>query len=682
PDHPEVATALNNLAQLYLVNGDPARAEPLIRRALAVFEKLLGPEHQFVALSLNNLAELYRERGDIARAEPLYRRALAVYEKALGPDHPEVAAVLNNLAVLYQAEGDYARAEPLIRRALAVRENAFGPGHRLVALSLNNLADIYHGEGALGRAEPLYRRALAVYEKALGPDHPEVATALNNLASLFYAKGEYTLAEPLYTRSLAINEKARGPDHSVIAASLSNLAVMYEAKGDLTQAVQFQSRAQEVHEHILSLVLAVGSERQKLVYLATLTGATGAAISLHARSAPSDPEALRLSLTTILRRKGRGLDAMSEQVASLRRRLDPQARALLDQLSAAQTQLSALTLGDPGKTPPQEHRDAAARLEAEVERLQDAVSRRSAEFRVQTQPVTIEQVRAAIPPGAALVEVFYYRPFDPKAKTPTGRFGPGRYVAYVMRKEGEPLWVDLGEAAAVDADAARLLAALKCPPRAFGNNRKCPPTAEVKRLGRTLDERVMRPVRRLLGETRQVFVSPDGALNLVPFVALVDENDKYLVESYSLTYLTSGRDLLRLQLDSESKQPPLVFADPLFGQEGAQGGTPSPRAEAPPPRRSSDLLTVSFQRLAGAAGEAKAIGTILPGARVLTEDKATEQVLKQASSPRVLHVATHGFFLPDQPRAAATPRDLKLGSAVEGQRVLGRAENPLLRSGL
>jgi CHAT domain-containing protein len=68
----------------------------------------------------------------------------------------------------------------------------------------------------------------------------------------------------------------------------------------------------------------------------------------------------------------------------------------------------------------------------------------------------------------------------------------------------------------------------------------------------------MRPVRKLLGETRRVFLSPDSALNLIPFGALVDEQNRYLVENYSLTYLTSGRDLLRLQVKTDSKQGPVV----------------------------------------------------------------------------------------------------------------------------
>ena len=71
-----------------------------------------GPEDPRLAKSLNNLAEVYSAQGRYANAEPLFKRALAIYEKALGPEHPNVATGLNNLALLYNAQGRYAEAEP------------------------------------------------------------------------------------------------------------------------------------------------------------------------------------------------------------------------------------------------------------------------------------------------------------------------------------------------------------------------------------------------------------------------------------------------------------------------------------------------------------------------------------------------------------------------------------------
>src|SRR6266705_554827 len=83
------AAALNqNVVDLYNA-GKYAEAVPLAQRALAIREKALGPDHPDVASLLNNLAELYRAQGRYADAEALFKRSLAIREKALGPDHPQ-----------------------------------------------------------------------------------------------------------------------------------------------------------------------------------------------------------------------------------------------------------------------------------------------------------------------------------------------------------------------------------------------------------------------------------------------------------------------------------------------------------------------------------------------------------------------------------------------------------------
>jgi tetratricopeptide (TPR) repeat protein len=97
------------------------RAVVVAQKALQVAEQNVGPDHPDVATSLNNLAELYRTQGDYAKAEPLYKRSLAISEKALGPDHPDVATSLEHLAVLYRATKRNAEAEALEKRAARIR---------------------------------------------------------------------------------------------------------------------------------------------------------------------------------------------------------------------------------------------------------------------------------------------------------------------------------------------------------------------------------------------------------------------------------------------------------------------------------------------------------------------------------------------------------------------------------
>jgi hypothetical protein len=85
----------------------------LYKRSLAIREKAPGPNHPDIATPLNNLAELYR------LGEPLYHRSLAIRDKVLGPGHPDVATSLNNLAELYRDQGDYADALSLVRKTIA-----------------------------------------------------------------------------------------------------------------------------------------------------------------------------------------------------------------------------------------------------------------------------------------------------------------------------------------------------------------------------------------------------------------------------------------------------------------------------------------------------------------------------------------------------------------------------------
>ncbi|HKQ74572.1 MAG TPA: CHAT domain-containing tetratricopeptide repeat protein [Blastocatellia bacterium] len=723
PEHPDVAKTLDNLATLYLNKGAYAKAEELYRRALSIFEKALDPQHLMVGGTLNNLGVLYRNTGDYAKAEPFLQRAVSIWEKAVGPQQPEVALALNNLARLYDYKGDYLKAEALFKRALTIREKSLGADHPLVAGSLVYLASFYSDRGDYAQAEPLLQRALPIWEKA-GPEHPEVANSSNSLAMLYLIRGDYAKAEPLLQRALSIWEKTQGPEHRNVAAALSNLSNLYQnkgdyakaeafieralaifekamgpehpdvaealdtlaalsaVKGDLVRAISFQLRANAISERNLALNLAAGSERQKLAYLSLLSRQTDFTFSLHSQAAPDDPQALNLAFTTLLRRKGRGLEAMVDMVANLRRRVTPEDQKIFDQIVVLRSQLAALTLREAGAAGPETYRARIRPLEDEIEELEAKISSRSAEFRAQSQPIALDAVQAALPEGAALIEFVVHTPQDIQ----TGKPKPPRYLAYLLVEQGRPRWVDLGEVGAIDHAIGLWRGALRDPKR-----------TDTKRLARIVDERVMRPARSLLnempGETRRLLIAPDGALNLIPFAALVDELHRYLVERYAISYLTSGRDLLRLQTSESSKNAPLVLANPLFGRAAAVAAhidqhLGSPRKQAGDQGQARvNPGRIFFQSLPGTKHEALAIKALLSDAVVLVREEATEAALKKARAPRILHIATHGFFFNNQEPPSAEIRGGSGGRnpSASNQRFdngTARIENPLLRSGL
>ncbi|MBW8878213.1 MAG: tetratricopeptide repeat protein [Acidobacteria bacterium] len=226
PERSEVATDLNNLAELLQATNRPAEAELLMRRALAIAEKNFGPKHPNVADALNDLALLLQATNRSTEAERLMRQALDIDENSYGPEHPSVATDLNNLALLLKLTNRLKEAEPLMRRALAIIEKSLGPEHPNVAMSLNNLAGLLRATNRLTEAEPLIRRALAIFEKSLGPNHPVVATALNGLFQLLLATNRLAEAEPVVRRALAIDEANLGPEDPNVARDLNNLYLL------------------------------------------------------------------------------------------------------------------------------------------------------------------------------------------------------------------------------------------------------------------------------------------------------------------------------------------------------------------------------------------------------------------------------------------------------------------------
>jgi len=104
----------------------------LLRRSLAIREKMLGPNHPEVGNALNNLAGFYSTVGRYAEAEPLAKRALAS-PKDSGPGPSDRGHAAQQPALLYADLGRYAEAEPLAKRSLAVRQRRSARATRMWA---------------------------------------------------------------------------------------------------------------------------------------------------------------------------------------------------------------------------------------------------------------------------------------------------------------------------------------------------------------------------------------------------------------------------------------------------------------------------------------------------------------------------------------------------------------------
>ena len=679
--HPSVATALSNLAKLYAAEGSLGRAEPLYQRALAIREEALGKNHPEVAEALNNLANIYREQGMASRAEPLYARAISIWETALGARHPHVAYPLNSLAILYRNQGLYEKAEPLLQRALALREEAFGKNHPEVADSLDTLANLYKDQALYDRARPLLEMELVIVEAARGRTHREVARALNNLGELYWRQGLYGRAEPLLRRALVVWQAAVGRNHPDVASTLGLLAALRLGQNRPAEALPLLTEAFAISERRLRQEGLAFSQSRMNSFLQKMRAEEERLYAL-LRAYPNDARVQRLALTASLLLKSRSTRESADTSRTVYQGLGPEDRELFSRLRGLRTRLAGLSFRGPGALTPAAYQQRLKELADEGDALEADLARRSAPLRalaaVPSPARVVKEVAAALPKDGALVEFIAYtdrplvaRPDLPWPKHPS----ESRYLALVLLPDASTRALDLGPAGPIDSAAARLRDALA--------NRD----ASFEAVARELHQRVFQPLLPMLGGRHRLFISPDGQLSLVPFAALHD-GQQFLIDTYDITYLTSGKDLLLRPQDKRRPGSAVVFADPDFSAPVAA----SPGKAAEPAERSpalerffttvrGEVAEQPWVPLPGTREEAEAIQRLIPQARLFLGPEANKEQLLRLSTPGVLHLATHGFFLDDAPVPQGSRAVAHFGALADNP-LVSELPEPLLRSGI
>jgi len=239
---------------------------------------------------------------------------------------------------------------------------------------------------------------------------------------------------------------------------------------------------------------------------------------------------------------------------------------------------------------------------------------------------------------------------------------------------------DLGLAEPIDSAASRLRDALANRDEAFQAH------------AQALYQLAFQPLLPLLGDTRRLFLSPDGQLALVPFAALHDGH-QFLVDAFDFTYVPSGKNLLPRPNESAPSGAVIVLADPDFS--ASRPARPHLQGEAALLAERSSSLERSFSTLRaelaqrawapvplpGTRQEAEAIQRLLPQAQLFLGAEATKERLLRLPPPGILHLATHGFFLEDAPQPAASRAVGHFGALGEGPQAPSPPD-PLLRSGL
>lgn len=670
--HPSTLVAMNNLGNIYEQQGLYDDAEPVLKQALGGMEEIFGPAHQQTARTRQNLALLHESQGNFREAEPLYHTSLGHIAETLGENHPTALGIQNNLAFLYMMMEDYDASGAMFEDLVERWQIALGPNHQDSLKGLNNLGRIYQRQGKLVEAEQTVVQAKLARREHLGEKHIDTIRSMIDLGSIYLDQGRLDEAAAELRAALALAEEVIGEQHPYTFEALNNLAKVLEAQGNLSGAVDLRGVGLARRSVFLDRMLWVAGENAREGYIRLHRPELDAYLSLLTRV--DDPESGKKAIEASLQRKGLLLKITSEieQIAQLSQ--DPRLTVISDELEQARKDLAALTLSGPTAETQGRHAEALYELELRVNELQGELGRASVRYRSSIANIDANALVASLDEDSALVDFLMYED-NGMQKVMAGiivnDMGDIRYdlIEFPDREEIEASVIEYRTI--IQDDLAD--------------------EDEIIEIGQITYDLVWLPIEEAVGDLEYVYLVPDGVLNILPFNALMNADEEYLIQTTDIHILTSGRDLLPNQYQLADGEY-VILAGPDYNSDKVVSAEELAVASA---RRSSALKL----GIRGAGGGLRGLNFApLPGAekegRIITDrveaneeasdvyfgEQAQEQVLAGIDeAPEILHMATHGFFL--EADDTLRKRLLKLQRGAELQ-VPPPGDNPLLRAGL
>ena len=646
----ELATSLSHFEAVLWQLEDYRSALPIAERALAIRTRLLPPQDPPISHSLYLLAEARRALGEFAVAEKLHRQAIAIWRLQPEDCSPHIAASLHYIGLMRWMLGDLVNARELTEQALSLRQKAGGPESQMVANDLNILGRLAVAMGDHEAAMSLFDRAQRAWERTLGKDDPQVARTLTNKACLVSDEGDDAGARILLQRALRIRVTAFGADHYLAARSLADLARLARDTGDYTESEGLFSRALEIQQ---TDPQARGPELagtlNDVAILALLTRNPARAVQLALRAED-------IARGYFLK-SSQGLDEV-------------------DALRYETVRSTGLDVALTALVRAPEIPDGPSRVWGELIQSRAIVlDRMAARHRTATagSPVspTLSQLAEHLPRGSALVAFARFnRPGERREASSAS------YLAFVLQPGGAPPAVlPLGSATEIETLVQDWRKEAGTDPRL---DRAQDDEKRYREAAGRLRKSIWDPLSPQLKGRRMVFVVPDGALNLVSIAALPGKDGRYLIESGpSIHYLSAERDLAAPHRAGTSGRGMLALGGADFDAPPSTPEMPDTTFKSAAPA-CLGFETMRFDPLPGTRREVEDLASLWGPNEVLqlTGSGASEDAFKRlAPGKRILHLATHGFFLLDRCRSS-----LDGVSAADGEMAIG--EDPLLLSGL
>lgn len=695
-------TSLDNLGVVMHHSGKLKEALPNLEAGVAHARKYLGTDHEDYITRLNNLGMLYRDLGDYARALTCLNEALERAEKALGDENIYFGVLLNNLALVNEESGQFDQALPLYERALEVTAHNDGKQSAKYALRLNNIATLRARCGQYEQSLALRLEAVQILERSLGKDHPVTLHATNNLATTYGQLKLWDKELQLRLELLPAAEKAFGKDHYAYLGFLTSVGCNYLRANQNEKAFTALSEVYPILEHLYpktfrtlkdcTRYLALAHERlgndaeavrftllqnhymldeldyrfdhlsqsEQLVFFDAADKPYFDQIYSFAFLHPGDSALASVAYHNNLTLKGLLLGNHHQFIRSLRENKNAGF-----QKQYTEWQTLEKYIYEQYSLTPAKRLSGFDSLLSRANELERILNQGSQQYRNEQQTVTWRDVQTHLMPGEAAIEFCRFRLVP--GLTPTDSIF---YIAWLVRPgDSQPQQIFLfDEKQLGDLHATKRLYRLEEPNGV-----------------QTLHDLIWKPLEPFLKNISTLYYAPAGLLNRIDLGAIPVNDREVLADRFQLHNLGSTRQLVFRKKDQKPEFPEtalvfggiryetdsLALAETNTLQAVEEGETSVFRAD-----RERAVHPGTWDYLPWTEKEARAVTKRLANAGASVKMRAgfnaSEAFFKkrcsQSPAPKVLHLATHGYFFP------CVDKDADVGFRA--------SDNPLIRSGL
>lgn len=677
----ELSTA-EELSSLLIQLGKYSQTDRLLNTLIAEYEKTFGPTSIRLIDPLVNKGRILLAKGDYTEAQKVANRANQSAVKTYTENSTKTAPTQKLLSDIYYTLGDYDKAEDNIMKALASQEKQFGRNHVEVAKSLSQLALIkfYKGDNK-AKVEELMLEARDIMANKLGKDNPQYAEILKNVAVLYISEKKYDVAFNSLTIAENIWRAKTGTKNNINAASIYTLTgdVYYQQK-NYRKADEFYSKAKKLYEDffssshpeyvkVLSKLSKVYymekdykrskkmieeslnnyenfiksyfpalSEREKAKYWNTIKGDfefynTLAFSQLDDFKDLSGKVYNYQLLTKAL--------LLSSSIKIRERILNSTDENLKDQYNLWLQKKELLTLAlsmSPAQLTENEIDPVA--LNQEVERLEKDLSQKSEDFgqNFENKRITYEDVKKTLKPTEVAIEMVRFRYFNHSFTDSVV------YAALYLKNDfNRPKAITLNDGHKMETRYFKF----------FRN-------AITGKVPDNISYNIFwGPIQKEIGTVSTVYLSADGVYNLINLESIPTPDGKYILDNSNIVLVSNTKDIYLRKAKSRntSTNTASMFGNPEFYL------TASANAEITPlPGTEKEITQLQFLL------KQKGWDT-----KEYMEKTATEERIKELNSPKIFHVATHGFYKPTE--------QITVDSELEANEAQLTA-NPLMRTGI